>query len=150
MYFHEDLVPQHFIADHAPAMQSTSIEEWGDVADEHQLFLQCYPHLRFNIRKFKGKISFRKRDELLPVFKDMVQVLYAYPASKDMFILMATSAYYVWKDVWKEAFTAEWFWNEYCADPWGCWSLCLVEIAGHIMSHPCACIHVCHVSPLCA
>ena len=42
MYFHEDLVPQHFIADHAPAMQSTSIEEWGDVADEHQLFLQCY------------------------------------------------------------------------------------------------------------
>ena len=60
----------------------------------------------------------------------MILELYHYSGSRDMFLLLATAAFNVMEKSWKEGRCAYWFWNNYVADPWGNWVLCMIALAG--------------------
>ncbi len=125
--------PVHMIADHAPAMANVATSEWPELDEQYQFFLQCFPHLKINMRKKRGLFRGRKADECWNLMMEHADILHSYPGSVDMFQVMAEAYYNVWAYVWKQKGAADWFWNEYCCGNWNNWSLCMVEMGGASM-----------------
>jgi hypothetical protein len=123
--------PMHFISDHTEAMVSVAQNNWVELCKDRVFFLSCYPHFRIRIRATYAHLKRGPRqDARLELFKDMVNSMHHYSGSQDMFLLLAKAAFDLINTVWKENACALWFWDYYCADPWGAWCLCMVEMAG--------------------